>query len=283
MSSSRGGAVTVERGARVAQVHDERVELGERRTTELADGPERRLRVGDLARLGLHHHRGDVVADHVVQLAGDRGALLEPGGLAAQLLGLPDEPRVDHERSRRPAPPPMNVARNGARAPSPWNQSESGGAGEAAHPAEPGLRSRVLGDRDEHQRGHGESTAWGRLRGPDSHERRRRARRPGRSTARSAMAATGTRRRPAPGSTKTRVRLDRADAVAMMTEHAAPRPRRRTDQNRVASTCPSRHAASVGDPSAAVAGPAARSVPGYRSARHRGPIRDGPPGGRWST
>ena len=47
------------------------------------------LRVTHLPGLGLHDHRGHVVADDVVQLAGQAGALLEPGRLAAQLRPAP--------------------------------------------------------------------------------------------------------------------------------------------------------------------------------------------------
>ena len=52
--------------------------------------------------LGLNHHRGDVVAHDVVQLPGEAGPLLQPGGLAAQgvsllrQLGL-GEPRPQHQ------------------------------------------------------------------------------------------------------------------------------------------------------------------------------------------
>ena len=106
--------MTARSALRVAQVHHERVELAEGRPPEVADVAQRRLRVAHLPGLGLHHHRGDVVADHVVQLAGQAGALLEPGGLAAQLLRLARAARAcaAAARSRSPSPPPKATPMN---------------------------------------------------------------------------------------------------------------------------------------------------------------------------
>ena len=89
MSCSRGGADTRDRRVGVAQVDDQGVELAQRRTAEVGDGAQRAVAVAHLAGLGLHDHRGHVVADDVVQLAGQRRALLEPGVLDAQLRRPP--------------------------------------------------------------------------------------------------------------------------------------------------------------------------------------------------
>ena len=117
MSSSRGGARDGRGRARVAQVHDERVELAERRAAQ-ARRWSRSASCGSPTwpGLGLHHHRGHVVADDVVQLARHRlvrcsSQAAWPRSSSASLLELAARIR---DRSRRPAPPPRKVARNGA-------------------------------------------------------------------------------------------------------------------------------------------------------------------------
>ena len=83
-------------------MHDERVQLAQCGAATARDRPQRRPRVvAELARLGLHHHRGDVVADHVMQLAGQVGALFQPGGLAAQVVCLPGQGVAAGPRSQQ--------------------------------------------------------------------------------------------------------------------------------------------------------------------------------------
>ena len=174
MSSSRGGALTV-RGAPGRAGGRPASRAPERRAAELADGAQRLLRIAELAGLGLHHHRGHVVADHVMQLARDRGALLQPGGLPAQLLRLASTLVRVRERSRRAAAR-RDTSRGTARRCRRRGRTARGmRPGEAAHPAEPGLRRGSSAIRDEHQR----PTAATRGQRPGSRGRgsRRRSRR----------------------------------------------------------------------------------------------------------
>ena len=132
-------------------MHDQRVELAERLAAEVADVAQRRLRVAHLPGLGLHHHRGHVVADHVVQLAGQAGALLEPGGPPAQLVGLVRQSLWVRSRDRSSSPrlPPKTTPRNAENAGWPrrtLRTSETKEPSEPAGPADPRDRAQVLGD-----------------------------------------------------------------------------------------------------------------------------------------
>ena len=246
-----------------------------------ADLAQRPLRIRDQPGLGLHDHRGDVVADHVVQLAGQAGALLEPGRLAAPARRV--SPASSSVRSATapgcPRAPPSATARNGAGPGRVRRTRTSATTDPTRPPTQPatGSLAAVLDDRDVDQdRDH--RPQEGRVRRParddpgtDGEEaiatsvartRATPARRPiatGTRPAASRLAegaiseTSRARRRQRPDEDPTQPARDRSPAVVTST---------RTRLIALASTSLGRRSRCPGS--------GAKSVPGYRAARHRG-------------
>ena len=234
------------------------------------------LRVAELAGLGLHHHRRHVVADHVVQLAGHAGPLLQPGRLAAQLARPP--PRAARCASASAAAVPSQPADAGRQERRDAcrrrrQRSESERPGQTAGPAEPG---HVPGSSATETKTRTPSAGQQRRQPPASRPRRSRRRPPPSLAARRGRSQTS---RPASTSAATRNRL----TVAPGRGRERGSDREHAQQASAATYArsepllpPARHAPSLGD-RAPRCRPSRRprSVPGYRSVRHPGPIRAG--------
>ena len=126
---------------------------------------ERSARSGSLIwpGLGLHHHRGDVVPDHVVQLAGDvvRCSSQAAWPRSSSVSGASSMVRSRDRSSSAGAPTDAGSATNGGLFGTADRTSEQHGPAQPAGPADPRGCALVLGDGDEHQGRHGQPQGHG--------------------------------------------------------------------------------------------------------------------------